>query len=91
MAELKVVEDGPADSYKVTADELRQFIERVERLEEEKRDIAEQVKEVYAEAKGRGYDTKIIRKIIGLRKREADDIAEEEAMLDMYKEALGMV
>jgi uncharacterized protein (UPF0335 family) len=91
MADLKVVEDdGPADSYKVTADELRAFIERVERLEEEKKDIAEQVKEVFAEAKGRGYDTKIMRKIIGLRKREADDIAEEEAILDLYKEALGM-
>jgi uncharacterized protein (UPF0335 family) len=90
MADLKVVADGPADTYKVTADELRQFIERVERLEQEKKDIAEQVKEVMAEAKGRGYDTKIIRKIIALRKREADDIAEEEAILDLYKEALGM-
>ncbi|WP_371157542.1 DUF2312 domain-containing protein [Jannaschia sp. 2305UL9-9] len=90
MVELKMVEDGPADTYKVTADELRQFIERVERLEQEKKDIAEQVKEVMAEAKGRGYDTKILRKIIALRKREADDIAEEEAILDMYKEALGM-
>lgn len=90
MVELKMVEDGPADTYKVTADELRQFIERVERLEQEKKDIAEQVKEVMSEAKGRGYDTKIIRKIIALRKREADDIAEEEAILDIYKEALGM-
>jgi len=90
MADLKVVEHGPADTYKVTADELRQFIERVERLEQEKKDIAEQVKEVMAEAKGRGYDTRIMRKIIALRKREADDIAEEEAILDMYKEALGM-
>ena len=76
--------------YAVTADELRQLIERIERLEAEKADIAEQVKEVYAEAKGRGYDTKVMRKVIALRKREADDIAEEEAILDMYKEALGM-
>jgi uncharacterized protein (UPF0335 family) len=91
MAELKVVENGPGPDYGVTADELKQFIERVERLEEEKRDIAEQIKEVMAEAKGRGYDTKIMRKIIALRKREADDIAEEEALLDMYKQALGMM
>ena len=77
-------------NYRVTADELRQFIERVERLEQEKKDIAEQVKEVMAEAKGRGYDTKVMRKVIALRKRDRDDIAEEEAVLEMYKEALGM-
>jgi len=78
------------DSYHVTADELKQFIERVERLEQEKADIAEQVKEVFAEAKGRGYDTKVMRKVIAMRKRDADDLAEEEAVLEMYKEALGM-
>uniref|UniRef100_A0A6M3JHV7 GapR-like DNA-binding domain-containing protein n=1 Tax=viral metagenome TaxID=1070528 RepID=A0A6M3JHV7_9ZZZZ len=77
-------------SYRVTADELRQFIERFERLEMEKKDIADQQKEVMAEAKGRGYDTKIIRKIIALRKKSSDEIAEEEAILEMYKEALGM-
>jgi len=77
-------------SYRVTADELRQFIERLERLNQEKKDLAEQSKEVMAEAKGRGYDTKVIRKVIALRKREPDDIAEEEAVLEMYKEALGM-
>ena len=77
-------------NYRVTADELRQFIERVERLEQEKKDIAEQQKEVMAEAKSRGYDTKVMRKIIALRKRDKDDIAEEEAILEMYKEALGM-
>ncbi|MBM2577870.1 DUF2312 domain-containing protein [Jannaschia sp. Os4] len=90
---LTVVENDGAPKggdYAVTADELRQLIERIERLEAEKADIAEQVKEVYAEAKGRGYDTKVMRKVIALRKREADDIAEEEAILDMYKEALGM-
>jgi len=77
-------------SYRVTANELRQFIERFERLEAEKRDIADQQKEVMAEAKGRGYDTKVIRKVIALRKRDAADLAEEEAVLEMYKEALGM-
>ena len=77
-------------SYDVTAGELKQFIERVETLEEEKREVAEQIKEVMAEAKGRGYDTKVMRKIVALRKRDKDDIAEEEAVLEMYKEALGM-
>ena len=77
-------------SYRVTADELRQFIERIERLDAEKKDLVEQQKEVMAEAKGRGYDTKVMRKLITLRKRDQNDIAEEEAILEMYKEALGM-
>ena len=84
-------EESKAEAnYRVTAGELRQFIERFERLEAEKKDIADQQKEVMAEAKGRGYDTKVMRKVIALRKREPDDIAEEEAVLEMYKEALGM-
>ncbi|MEL7485785.1 MAG: DUF2312 domain-containing protein [Pseudomonadota bacterium] len=82
--------DTPDTTYRVTADELRQFIERIERLEAEKKDIADQQKEVMAEAKGRGYDTKVMRKVIALRKRDAADIAEEEAVLEMYKQALGM-
>lgn len=83
--------DAASDAaYNVTAAELRQFIERYEHLESEKKDIAEQQKEVMAEAKGRGYDTKAIRKLIALRKRDKDDIAEEEAVLEMYKAALGM-
>lgn len=77
-------------SYRVTAAELRQFIERFERLEQEKKDIADQQKEVMAEAKGRGYDVAVLKKIIALRKRDANDIAEEEAVLEMYKEAMGM-
>jgi uncharacterized protein (UPF0335 family) len=77
-------------AFAVAADELRQFIERAEQLDAEKRDIAEQSKEVFAEAKGRGYDTKAMRKIIALRKRKPDDIAEEEAVLEMYRAALGM-
>jgi len=77
-------------AYSVTADELRQFIERAETLAAEKRDIAGHEKELFAEAKGRGFDTKAIRKIIALRKRKPDEIAEEEAVLEMYKAALGM-
>jgi uncharacterized protein (UPF0335 family) len=77
-------------TYRVTADELRQFIERVERLDSEKKDLAEQQKEVLSEAKSRGYDTAVMRKIIALRKRDSDDIAEEECVMETYKEALGM-
>ena len=78
------------DPYAVTADELRQFIERFEQLDSEKKDVAEQQKELMAEAKGRGYDTKVMRKIMAMRKRDKDDLAEEEAILEMYKAALGM-
>ncbi|MCO4847978.1 MAG: DUF2312 domain-containing protein [Yoonia sp.] len=75
----------------VAGQELRQFIERFERLDAEKKDIADAQKEVMAEAKGRGYDTKILRKIISIRKMDANDLAEEEAVLDMYKAALNMI
>ena len=84
------MDDQVDSSYRVTADELRQFVERYERLEIEKKDIADQQKEIMAEAKSRGYDTKVLRKIVALRKRDVNDIAEEEAVLAMYKEALGM-
>lgn len=76
------------DSYRVTADELRQFIERFERLEAEKKDLADQQKEVMAEAKSRGYCVKTMRAVISRRKMDADDLAESEAILQMYEEAL---
>ena len=82
--------DTVSDSYRVTGEELRQFVERFERLEIEKKDIYDQQKEVMAEAKSRGYDTRIMRKIVSLRKRDLEDLAEEEAILSMYKTALGM-
>ncbi|MXU65568.1 DUF2312 domain-containing protein [Oceanomicrobium pacificus] len=88
---MDVTEDeGPTSQYRVTAGELRSFIERFERLEAEKKDIADQQKEVMAEAKGRGYDTKVMRKLITLRKKDPQEISEEEAVLELYKEALGM-
>ncbi len=80
----------PIADYSVTADELRQFIERYEQLESEKKDVTEQQKELMAEAKGRGYDTRVMRKVVALRKRKPDDIAEEETIMDLYKAALGM-
>ena len=75
-------------SYSVTGDELRQFIERIERLEAEKQDAAEAQKEVYAEANGRGYDVPVLRKVVSRRKRDRDDLAEEAAVLDLYENAL---
>ena len=82
--------DIAPDSCRVAGEELRQFVERFERLEIEKKDISDQQKEVMIEAKSRGYDTRIMRKIVSLRKRDLEDIAEEEAILSMYKTALGM-
>ena len=73
-----------------TAGQLKAFIERIERLEEEKRTIAEDIKEVYAEAKTVGYDAKILRKIVSLRKQDADERREQEALLETYLRALGM-
>ena len=74
----------------VTADELRQFIERIEQMTVEKQALQGDISDAFAEAKGRGFDTKVMKKVIALRKRKADDIAEEDAILDMYKSALGM-
>ena len=79
------------DSATVNASHLRSFIERVERLEEEKRTIAEDIKEVYAEAKGNGFDPKIMRKIVSMRRVDVDKRREEETVLDLYLNALGMV
>jgi uncharacterized protein (UPF0335 family) len=85
-----MTEETTDTTYRVTADELRQFVERIELLDAEKKELAEQQKEVMAEAKGRGYDTGVLRKIVARRKRDADDLAEEDAIMDMYAEALGM-
>lgn len=85
-----VIDDTESKQYKVTAGELRAFIERFERLDAEKRDIADQQKEVMAEARGRGYDVRVLRKLISLRKQDPADVSEEEAILMLYKEALGM-
>ena len=75
----------------VDAGHLRAFIERVEKLEDEKRAISEDIKDVYTEAKGTGFDAKIIRKIVALRKKDRDQRREEEEILDLYLNALGMV
>lgn len=74
----------------IAADHLRSFIERIERLEEEKAGLAADIKDVYDEAKGTGFDVKIMRQLIRLRKMEENDRAEQEEILDLYKRALGM-
>lgn len=77
-------------AFRVAANELRQFIERLERLDAEKKDVMNLMKEVRAEAKARGYDTKIMNKVLAVRKRDADDLAEEAVVMQMYCEALGL-
>jgi len=79
------------DPYAVTADELRQFIERAEAQIASNQDGAEVLKEIFTEAKDRGYDTAVMKKVIALRKRKPDEIAEEEAVMELYLHALGMV
>ncbi|NTF17543.1 DUF2312 domain-containing protein [Agrobacterium rubi] len=74
----------------IAADELRQFIERIERLEEEKAVISSDIKDAFGEAKGRGYDTKAMKTIIRLRKKDANERIEEETILETYMAALGM-
>jgi len=74
-----------------THGQLKSIVERIERLEEEKKTIAGDIKEVYAEAKANGFDTKILRKVISLRKKDAAEREEEESMLDVYLAALGMI
>ena len=73
----------------VAGDQLKSIVERIERLEEEKKTIADDIKEVYAEAKGNGYDVKVLRKVIAIRKRDIDERKEEEAILDLYLQAVG--
>jgi len=79
-----------ADVGGIAGDRLKSFIERIERLEEEKKTLQADIKEVYAEAKGTGFDTKIMRQLIRLRKMDKDDLDEQETLLDLYKRAIGM-
>lgn len=79
-----------ADVGGIAGERLRSFIDRIERLEEEKAALAADIREVYSEAKGNGFDIKIMRQVIRLRKLDRDDLAEQETLLDLYKRALGM-
>lgn len=83
-------EATPRGHNSVEGSQLKAFVERIERLEEERKSIVDDVKDVYAEAKGNGYDTKILRKVISLRKIDRDKREEDEATLDLYLSAIGM-
>ena len=76
--------------YRVTREEIRSFVERIENLNIEKNEISEQQKDVFAEAKSRGYDTRILKKVVSMRKRDPQDLSEEEAILEIYREALDL-
>jgi uncharacterized protein (UPF0335 family) len=93
MAESNVtaLKTDDSDEGGVSGKRLRAFIERVERLEEEKAALAEDIKEIYAEAKATGFDTKTIRKLIRLRKMDAEKRQEEDALLELYKSAIGLI
>lgn len=80
-----------SDAHGVARDQLRAFVERIERLEEEKKTIADDIKDVYGEAKGMGFDTKILKKVIALRKKDEQERMEEDLILDTYLHALGMI
>ncbi len=74
----------------IAADRLRSFVERIERLEEEKKGIQDDIKDIYAEAKGTGFDTRVLRQVVRLRKKAKEERQEEEELLELYKMALGM-
>lgn len=80
-----------SDAHGVARDQLRAFVERIERLEEEKKTVADDIKDVYGEAKGMGFDTKMLKKVIAIRKKDEQQRLEEEAILDTYLHALGMI
>jgi uncharacterized protein (UPF0335 family) len=86
-----MTDDPDFSATTVSAGQLRAVIERIERLEDEKKAVADQIKEVYAEAKGNGFDVKTIRKIVSLRKKDPEERSEEDAMLELYMHALGML
>lgn len=90
-AETNEETNEPKDTGGVAGARLKSFIERIERLEEEKAVLAEDIKEVYSEAKGTGFDTKTIRKLIRLRKMDTDKRREEDELLELYKSAVGMI
>lgn len=79
-----------SDSERVTGERLRSFVERIERLEEEKKEVADQIKEVFAELKAEGFDTTAVRAIVRRRKQDPDTVAEQEAVIELYLSALGM-
>ena len=91
MATSAAAKDDDSPATRFAVDQLRSIIERIERLEEEKKAISEDIKDVYAESKGNGFDVKALRTIIRLRKQDPNEPQEEESILETYMQALGMV
>ncbi len=91
MATSAAVKDDELPATRFAVDQLKSIIERIERLEEEKKAISEDIKDVYAESKGNGYDVKALRTIIRLRKQDPNERQEEESILETYMQALGML
>jgi uncharacterized protein (UPF0335 family) len=87
---LQVVEKNEAKSGGIAADRLRSLVERIERLEEERKALGSDIKDIYAEAKSAGFDVKVLRQLIRIRKQEPADVEEQETLLDVYRRALGM-
>ena len=86
----KAVSEEEIKSGGVAVDRLRSLVERIERLEEERKALGSDIKDIYAEAKSAGFDPKVLRQLIRIRKQEAADVEEQETMLDIYRRALGM-
>jgi uncharacterized protein (UPF0335 family) len=91
MATAAAVKEDEAPATRFAKDQLKAIIERIERLEEEKKAISDDIRDVYAEAKGNGYDVKALRTVIRLRKQDKQEREEQEAILDTYLQALGMI
>jgi len=87
---LQVVDKNAAKTGGIAADRLRSLVERIERLEEERKALSSDIKDIYAEAKSAGFDVKVLRQLIRIRKQEAADVEEQETLLDVYRRALGM-
>jgi uncharacterized protein (UPF0335 family) len=88
--EARMAVDTKAKKESIAADRLRSLVERVERLEEERKTLASDIKDIYAEAKGAGFDVKVMRQLIRIRKQEPAEVEEQETLLDVYRRALGM-
>jgi uncharacterized protein (UPF0335 family) len=87
---LKLAERPKTETGGIAADRLRSLVERIERLEEERKALANDIKDIYAEAKSAGFDVKVLRQLIRLRRQEPADVEEQESLLDVYRRALGM-
>ncbi len=87
---LQVVEKPEAKTGGIAADRLRSLVERIERLEEERKALGSDIRDIYAEAKSAGFDVKVLRQLIRIRKQEPADVEEQETLLDVYRRALGM-